>query len=171
MMQSQREGGKACLWSLLLTRTEGGRCRAPGQEAPQSSSMGLTWSSKKKGKAGCSHHGDTEGEVSALWLPYRHLLSGSKCTLVWHTRLAHAMQVFHRLRDRGVVGIGWANVRGIFLFESRAGIRCQSLCSWAEPRYGTWSLGWASPAMLFSLIYLFLLLQSLHTACGIEFGV
>ena len=83
--------------------------------------------------------------------------------------LAHALQVFHRLRDRGVVGIGWPNVRGIFLFESRAGIRCQSILS-AEPRYKAWSLGWASP-ISFSLIYPFLLLQSLHTACGIEFEV
>ena len=139
---------------------EGDRCRAPGQEPPQSSSMGLTWSSKKKRKAGCSCHRDTEGEVSA------HLLSDSKCALVWHTSLAHALQVFHKLKDRGVVGIGWADVRGIFLFESRAGIRCRSLFSWAEPRYRAWSLGWASPAMSFSPIYLFLLLQSLHTACG-----
>lgn len=157
--------GKTCLWSLLLTRTEGGRCRAPGQEPPQSSSMGLTWSSKKKGKAGCSRHGDTEGEVSP------HLLSDSKCALVWHTSLAHALQVFHKLRDRGVVGIGWADVRGIFLFESRAGIRCLSLFSWAEPRYRAWSLGWASPATSFSPIYLFLLLQSFHTVCGIQFEV
>ena len=168
---NHRGKGKSLFMVVASHRDWGRQVQSPRTGAHQSSSMGLTWSSKKKGKAGCSHHGDTEGEVSALWLPNRHLLSGSKCTLVWHTRLAHAMQVFHRLRDRGVVGIGWANVRGIFLFESRAGIRCQSLCSWAEPRYGTWSLGWASPAMLFSLIYLFLLLQSLHTACGIEFGV
>ena len=157
--------GKTCLWSLFFTRMEGDRCRAPGQEPPQSSSMGLTWSSKKKRKAGCSCHRDTEGEVSA------HLLSDSKCALVWHTSLAHALQVFHKLKDRGVVGIGWADVRGIFLFESRAGIRCRSLFSWAEPRYRAWSLGWASPAMSFSPIYLFLLLQSLHTACGIQFAV
>ena len=83
--------------------------------------------------------------------------------------LAHALQVFHRLRDRGVVGIGWANVRGMLVFDSRAGIRCRSILS-AEPRYRAWSLGWASP-ISFSLIYLFLLLQSLDTACGIEFEV
>ena len=103
--------GKACVWSLFFTRMEAGGCRAPGQESPQRFSMGLTGSSKKKGKPGCSHHGDTEGDVSALWPPYTRLLSDSTCALVWHASLAPALQFPQAERQSGS-GACCADMRG-----------------------------------------------------------
>ena len=84
-------GEKHIFFSLFFIRIEGNRCRTPGQEPPQTSSMGLIWSGRKKGKPVCSCHSDTEGEVSALWLPYTHLISDSNYVLVWDTSMQHAL--------------------------------------------------------------------------------
>ena len=154
---------------MLFTRTEGGRCRAPGQEPPQSSSMGLTWSTKKKGKAGFSRHGDTEGEVSALWPPYTHLLSDSKCALVWHTSLAHALQ-FSQAERQSSSGLCCAGVRGSFPFWEQS----LQTCSWgsffpAQLRHRVLSPCCTDPAMSF-LICLFLLLHFLYTVCELYYG-
>ena len=68
---------------IVFHQVGGDRCRAPGQGPPQWSSMRLIWTGKKR-KPGCSAHSDPEGEVSALWLPRKHLLYDSKCAPVWH---------------------------------------------------------------------------------------
>lgn len=161
--------GKTCLWSLLLTRTEGGRCRAPGQEPPQSSSMELTWSSKKKGKAGCSRHGDTKREVSALWPPYTHLPSDSTCALVWHTSLAHTLQ-FSQAERQSSSGLCCAGVRRSFPFWEQSLQTCSRASFFpAQLRHGVLSPCCADPAMSF-LICLFLLLHFLYTVCELYYG-
>ena len=152
--------------SLFFTRLKGDKRTAPGQEPPQRSSMGLIQSSKRKGKPGCSCHSDTEGEVSALWLPHAYLPSDSNCALVWHTSLAHAMQDFQRLKDRGVVYKSCAVHEEKLSFwraEHGSGVDPFSQLN-VDTGLG---LCWTAPATSFSLICLFLLMLSSHTACKI----
>lgn len=98
--------GKGKNMFFLVSHWDGGRqVQIPGQAPPQRCSMELILSSKKKEKPGCSHHGDTEGELLALSLPYEYLLYDSNCALFWNTSRAHALQFVHKLRERVVVSV------------------------------------------------------------------
>ena len=115
---NHRGKGKSLFMVVASHRDWGRQVQSPRTGAHQSSSMGLTWSSEKKGKAGCLCHGDTKGEVSALWPPYTHLLSDSTCALVWNTSLAHAQQFSQAERAAAAsAALAWG---GVFLSENRA---------------------------------------------------
>lgn len=60
MMKSKKQWEKH-IFFIVFHQDRGDRCRGPRAGASQASSMGLSWSSKKKGKPGCSCHSDTGG--------------------------------------------------------------------------------------------------------------
>lgn len=156
--------GKTCFtcfspgWRETGTKPQNrGMPRAPGWD----------WNDdmKTRGSQSYSHHGDTKGQVSAWWLSFKYLLYDSSCALFGHTCLAHTPPCFQRLRGRVVVGVR-SGIHGEKLSLLRAE-PVDSLCSIfssAQLRYRILSLCWEYPAMLFSLICLFVLMQPLHTA-------